>query len=443
MFASHEFSKAIDDLVLSTYSFLDEPGVAVIVTQTGKVIHRKGYGIANIEFGISIEPDMVFRLGSISKQFTAIAVLMLVEQGKVALDDPITKFLPDYPTHGHLITVEHLLTHTSGIKSYTDMPEWSSVQRKDFTVEELINFFKYQPMQFAPGKRWFYNNSGYILLGAIIEKASGLTYEQFVQQNIFDVLGMKQSYYDLPQHIIPQRVCGYQKGLDGYINAEYLSMTQAYAAGALASSVDDLAKWDAALYTEQLIPQKMLQQAFTAHKLAETNYGYGWFITDYEGHQMVEHGGGIHGFATHAIRIPDECIFVAVFSNNEDKAYKVEPLTVKIATLLIGKPYQEPLPIQISSKLLASYQGVYQFLDGIEAIITYENDILCFRVKDRPPLEYIAVSPTEFILKLNSFYRLKFISNTQGVVTGAEFKYRLDPPEAAKKIAKPLPELQQ
>jgi CubicO group peptidase (beta-lactamase class C family) len=320
---NHDLSKAIDDLVQSTFT-TDEPGVAVIVIQAGEVIYRKSYGMANLELEVPITEEMVFRLGSITKQFTAVAVLMLMEQGKLALDDPITKFLPDYPTHDYLITVEHLLTHTSGIKSYTSMPEWLSVERKDFAVSELIDFFKYQPMQFAPGKRWFYNNSGYILLGAIIEKVSGQTYEEFIQQNIFDVLGMKQSYYDVPQRIIPGRASGYQKGKNGYLNAEYLSMTQAYAAGALASTVDDLAIWDAALYTEKLISQNTLLRAFTPYNLPDCYYGYGWFISNYQGHQIVEHGGGIHGFVTHAVRIPDERIFVAMFSNNEDKGFVIE-----------------------------------------------------------------------------------------------------------------------
>lgn len=440
MLTSHNLSKAIDDLVQSAFT-PNEPGVAVIVTQAGEVIHRKGYGIANLELGVTIEPDMVFRLGSISKQFTAVAVLMLMEQGKLDLDDPITKFLPNYPTHDYLITIEHLLTHTNGIQNYTAMPQMRSLQRKDFTVEELIDFFKYQPMQFAPGKRWFYTNSGYFLLGAIIEKISGLTYEQFVQQNIFDTLEMKQSYYDMPQRIIPRRACGYQKGTDGYLNAEYMSMTIPYAAGSLASTVDDLAKWDAALYTAKLVSQETLRRAFTTTRLVNCNYGYGWFITNYQGHQIVEHDGGIDGFAAHAIRMPNERIFVAVLSNNQHKERLLEPLIVKIATHTIGKPYQEPPTIQVSSELLASYEGVYRFHDGAEITVTCQNNILFSRNEGCPPLEYFAVSPTEFVFKLNSFYQYRFISNAQGMVTGVELRYRLDPPEVANKIANAVPGL--
>src|SRR5215212_5631779 len=161
--------QTIENLVQESYK-PNEPGAAVIVAKDGEVIFRKGQGMANLELEVPIEPDMVFRLGSITKQFTAVAILMLAEQGKLDLDDSISQFLPGYPTHDYLITIKHLLTHTSGIKSYTSIPEWPPLWRKDFTVQELIDFFKYQPMESAPGKRWAYNNSGYILLGAIIEK---------------------------------------------------------------------------------------------------------------------------------------------------------------------------------------------------------------------------------------------------------------------------------
>ena len=178
-------------------------------------------------------------------------------------------------------------------------------------------------MQFAPAKRWAYNNSGYILLGAIIEQITGCSYEQFIQQNIFEPLGMEHSYYDNPVRLIPHRVAGYDKSPEGYVNADYLSMTQPYAAGSLASTVDDLALWDAALYTDNLLKQDTLQRAFMASRLSDgtfTGYGYGWEISKYAGHFLAEHGGGISGFRTHTIRLPDTRVFVAVLSNNSEVA---------------------------------------------------------------------------------------------------------------------------
>lgn len=426
--------QAIDNLVQETYKPA-EPGAAVIVVKDGEIIFRKGRGMANLEFGVPIEPDMVFRLGSITKQFTVVAILMLAEQGKLALDDFITKFLPDYPTHDHLITIEHLLTHTSGIKSYTDMPECPPLWRKDLTVQELIDFFKYQPMQFAPGKRWAYNNSGYILLGAIIEKVSGQTYEQFIQQNIFDPLGMKQSYYDSPLRVIPRRVAGYEKGLEGNCNADYLSMTQPYAAGALASTVDDLAIWDSALYTEQLLKQETLRQAFISHRLTDgssTAYGYGWAISEYKGHLLIEHGGSIHGFRTHAIRMPDDRVFVAVLSNigNADS----ERLAFKIAALVIGQPYNEPTPVELNPEVLVRYEGDYKINASEERRITREGNRLFSQRGQGQPVELVPQSTNEFFFMDMSLYHLRFVSDANEVVIAVEMRGRSGIPEIARKV---------
>lgn len=428
--------QTIDKLVQESYK-PSEPGVAVIAVRDGKIIFRKGQGMANLELGAPIEPDMVFRLGSITKQFTAVAILILAEQGKLALDDSISKFLPDYPTHDHLITVKHLLTHTSGIKSYTSMPEWPPLWRKDFTVQELIDFFKYQPMESAPGKRWAYNNSGYILLGAIIEKVSGQSYEQFIQQSIFEPLGMKQSYYDSPSRVIPRRVAGYDKNSEDFINAAYLSMTQPYAAGALASTVDDLVLWDSALYTEQLLKQETLQQAHISHRLTDdssTAYGYGWEISEYTGHRLIEHGGGIHGFRTRAIRVPDDRVFVAVLSNNGG----VNPglLAFKIATLVIGQPYNDPKPVELRPEVLTLYEGVYETNVSKEIHIMREDNQLFFQYGESPRVELVPLSPNEFFFKDMSLNRLLFVSDANKVIIAVEMRGRSGIPEIAKKVDK-------
>jgi len=426
--------QTIDDLIQETYK-ATEPGAAVIVVKDGEVVFRKGHGMANLELGVPIEPDMVFRIGSITKQFTAVAILMLVEQGKLSLNDSISKFLPDYPTQGHVITVEHLLTHTSGIKNYTDMPEWLSLWRKDFTVEELITFFKDQPMDFAPDTRWAYSNSGYILLGAIIEKVSSQTYEQFIQQNIFTPLGMKQSYYDSTSRVILRRVAGYGKDSEGYINAHYISMTQAYSGGALASTVDDLAIWDAALYTEQLLKQTALQQAFIPHQLANgdsTSYGYGWKISEYEGHLQITHRGGIDGFLSYAIRMPNDRIFVAVFSNNE--GVDPEQLAFKIAASVIGNPYKEPVAIELSPEAIARYEGVYKINASEERYITREGSQLFSQRGQGPRVELVACAPNEFFIKGNSFVHFRFISDASEAVIAVEMLGRSSDIDVAKKF---------
>jgi D-alanyl-D-alanine carboxypeptidase len=424
----------IDALLQAAYQ-PDEPGAAVIAVKDRRPVFRSAYGMANLELGVPLAPDMVFRLASITKQFTAVAILMLMEQGRLALQDPITRFLPDYPTHDHAITIEHLLTHTSGIRSYTDMPEWPPLWRKDFTTQELIDFFKYQPMQSAPGKRWAYNNSGYHLLGAIIEQVSGQSYEQFVQQHIFEPLSMRQSYYDHPTRIIPKRVAGYQKEPDGYANAEYLSMTQPYAAGALASTVDDLAQWDAALSRGALLRPETLERAWTPYRLADgslTGYGYGWMIGEWQGRRTMEHSGGIHGFGTYALRMPAEGLFVAILSNNPGAASR-ELLTLKIAGLLIGQPYQEPTPIALDAQEYARLAGHYRSATGGDWTITSSDNSLLAQEAGGDQITLQPVSDSEFFMQDMPLQRLVFTFGAAGAVTGLEWRGRFGSPIEASR----------
>ena len=219
------------DQLLSEQFKTGETGAAALVSRKGQIIYKKAFGTANLELNIPMQPNHVFRIGSISKQFTAVAILQLMEQGKLGLQDDITKFIPDYPTHGHKITIEHLLTHTSGIQSYTGMKDFSAISRLDKKPEELIAFFKNQPMEFAPGTKWNYNNSGYFLLGFIIEKVSGKTYPQYIEEAIFKPLGMINSYYGSDSRIIKNRASSYGKAENVFVNAEPLSMTLPYSAG--------------------------------------------------------------------------------------------------------------------------------------------------------------------------------------------------------------------
>ncbi len=436
--SDENLAAAVNEILEKTYK-PDEPGAAVIVVRDGKVVLRKGYGRANMELGVPVEPDMVFRIGSVTKQFTAVAILMLVEQGKLSLDDDITKFLPDYPTKGQKITIEHLLTHTSGIKSYTSLPEWKAQWRKDVPVGELIGIFKDKPMDFAPGERYAYNNSAYVLLGAVIEKASGQTYEEFVEKNIFAPLGMKHSFYDNTEQIITRRVAGYSKGKEGFINAAYLSMSQPQAAGSLVSTVDDLALWDAALYTEKLVKQESLKQAWTSEKLNNgkaTNYGFGWSISTYEGHPVIEHSGGINGFASYALRMPNDRVFVAMLTNRDFESPGKHVL--KIAALAIGKPYVEPTAITLTAGALEKYAGVYQLSDAEEAVVRSEGAKLFISLPGRGNTEFSPMSETGFFIK-DSRVRLNFKRDGAGLVTGFVMTSSSGTEQSATKTGKPLP----
>jgi CubicO group peptidase (beta-lactamase class C family) len=405
------------DQILSSVYKADQPGAALLIMKDGQVLVRKAYGMADLELGVPLEPDMVFEIGSMTKQFTAVSILMLMEQGKLALSDPITKFLPDYPTQGKTITVEHLLTHTSGIQSYTDMASWLPLMRKDMGVSELIGIFKGQPMQFAPGERWRYNNSGYILLGAIIEKIAGATYADFIQKNIFDPLGMKHSYYGSATRLIPRRVRGYGPGPGGaFSNADYISMTQPYAAGSLLSSVDDLAAWNMALLSGKLIKRESLERAWTPYKLADgtpAGYGYGWGVGSYEGHRMIEHGGGIPGFTSDGILFPEDKLCVIMLTNSTVPGRAPGPFAFKVAALALAKPYPEPTAVNVPAADLASLAGIYANKWNEDLIVRVTGTTVTITAPGISPTAVFPLSPNNFFLK-DSRARVEFTRDAQG-----------------------------
>ncbi|HMM34400.1 MAG TPA: serine hydrolase domain-containing protein, partial [Thermoanaerobaculia bacterium] len=353
------------DALLAKAIPADGPGVAAIAVKDGKTVFRKAYGMANLELGVPLSPDSVFRLGSITKQFTAVAVLMLAEEGKLSLSDPITKYLPGYPTQGHTISVEHLLTHTSGIRSYTGLPGYMTGPkiRTDLTTAELVEVFAKEPMDFAPGAEWRYNNSGYVLLGAILEKVSGKPYGELLAERIFRPLGMKSTRVGDEGPILARRAAGYTRDGEAVANAPFLSMTQPHAAGALVSTVDDLALWDAALSTEKLVKKESLEKAWTPAVTRDgrpTRYGYGFGVSTLRGARSIEHGGGINGFSTYAVRLPGEKVYVAVLANSDAPAADPTALGKEIAALLIGKPFPARVAVPVEPKLLERWVGVYR-----------------------------------------------------------------------------------
>ena len=402
-------AKNFDELVSRAYP-ADEPGTAVLIAKNGEVIYCKGQGMANLEWQIPIEPEMVFRWASITKQFTAVAILILLEQGKLKLDESITTYLPDYPLADQPFTIRHLLTHTSGIVSYTDMPEWMSLWRKDFTVPELIDLFKDKPKVFAPGEKYAYNNSGYILLGAIIEALSGQTYVEFINTHIFEPAGMKTAVYDQPQKIIPQRVSGYSQSPDGFINAHFVSMTQPYAAGALAGSVYDLFAWDQALYGEKLLKQSTLALAFEPFTLNDgslSHYGFGWGLVDYRGHRLLSHSGGIHGFTTLAIRERSSKTYVAVLTNLD--ARSPDLLAYQLMGEAFGKPLRVPEGIPLSKKVLEKRVGQFKINEATSRKIFIDGDKLYSQLGERPPVELVPVTEDRFVMANIPLWSLLFV----------------------------------
>ncbi|MFC2141096.1 serine hydrolase domain-containing protein [Acidobacteriota bacterium] len=410
-------AKKINLFLEKTYP-ANEPGAAVLAVKDGKIILRKGYGMANLELGIPIKPEMVFRIGSITKQFTAVAIIKLVEEGKLSVTDDITKYLKDYPTHGHKITIHHLLNHTSGIKSYTNVQKMFSLMRKDMTVKELIDFFKNQPMDFAPGAAYLYNNSGYVLLGAIIEKISGKSYETYIHENIFKPLGMSSSYYGSNTRIIPLRASGYKKEKKDIMNADYLSMTLPYAAGSLLSTVDDLHRWYQALEAGKVISQKSLEQMYTPTKLNNgktQNYGYGWSLGTLFEEKIIHHGGGINGFSTYALRVPEKKVFVTVLTNFPERQASASYVSKWIAAVLCGKELKEKKAVTLDTKILDAIVGTYKITEDEQRIVTREGNQLYTQRSQGPKLAAFAESETEFFYK-NSFSHFTIVKDKNGKV---------------------------
>jgi hypothetical protein len=339
--------------------------------------------------------------------------------------------------------VEQLLNHTSGIKSYTGMPEWMGKWRTDVSLDELIALFKDQPMEFAPGERWEYNNSAYVLAGAIIEKATGQSYGAFLAERVFGPLGMAHSSYDQTARVVRGRVAGYQKGPEGFENAPYLSMTWPHAAGGLMSSVDDLLLWDEALYTERLVPRALLERAFTPARLNDgttTGYGYGWEAGAYNGRRAISHGGGINGFVTYALRLPDEHVFVAVLMNATGLEASPALLAVKLAGLALGEPFQAPQGVAVAPEVLEAYTGVYDEREKTAQTVTREGGSLYVQWSGGSREALVPLSESEFVLARDPLVHLRFVRDAAGGVAGLEVHNPLGMPVGrSTRTDKPLP----
>jgi CubicO group peptidase (beta-lactamase class C family) len=349
------------DAILSRAYPIGEPGAVALIARGGRTIYRRATGLADLEFSIMLEPDMIFRIGSVTKQFTAAGILLLADRGNLTVDDDITKYLPDFDTGGRRITLEHLLTHTSGIVNYTDLPAWRASWGSDLTPPQIIDLFRHAPPTGAPGAAWRYSNSGYILLGAVIEKVTGQSYATFMRNQVFLPLGLTQTMYDDPRKVMPRRAHGYVRDGDGFANPPYLSMTQPFAAGALVSTVDDLARWDAALTATRLLSAASIARMFTPYRLTtgeSSGYGLGWQLASHDGHAFAEHGGGIPGFACDVIRLAGDRIYVAVLSNQSSRTAR--RTARMLAALAIGRPFTNPKAATIPVETLDSYGGTYR-----------------------------------------------------------------------------------
>jgi CubicO group peptidase (beta-lactamase class C family) len=368
---------------------------SILVAKGGEIILQKGYGLADREHGVACAPDTKYRLGSVTKQFTSMMIMQMQEEGLLSVEDALSKYIPDYP-NGEEITIHHLLTHTSGVPNFTSFPDYEKTMMIPTTLEEIIARFKDKPLDFEPGERFSYSNSGYILLSYILEKVSGKSWETLLHERITGPLGLEETGYDRHETILPQRAIGY--ALDGLkvVNSAYIDMSIPSGAGAMYSTVRDLYKWDRALYTDKLLKKESLERMFTPFK---SNYGYGWMIRDEDGRKLIAHGGGINGFVTVIKRYVDDDTVIVALCNMESPYFNKVVETV--TALVWGKepqPIKVRTAIEVDRKLLEEYAGKYMLNPQFIITFTVEDGRFYTQATNQPKFEVFAESETDFFL---------------------------------------------
>jgi len=416
---------------------------SVLIARDGKVLFSRGYGMANLELDVPNTPETKFRLGSITKQFTAAAILLLQQEGKLNVQDKLKKHVPDAPAAWDEITIHHLLTHTSGIPNYTSFPEFLKTLPVRVTLKELIAKFRDRPLDFKPGEKHQYSNSGYVVLGQVIENVAGQGYASFLGAKIFGPLGMKDTGYDNAGTILKHRASGYTRRLGIVLtNCDYVDMSIPHAAGALYSTVEDLVKWDQALYSDGLLDAKSREAMFTPFK---DNYAYGWVVDRRFGRPRHVHGGGIMGFVTMLTRFPEEKLLVVALSNLEGAP--VGPVANDLAAIALGKRYvipREPVAAKLEPASLDRYAGAYEATlpDGKIVLTTISRDgtRLFFQLGGGSKAVLTPESETLFYARANDS-EVRFAEDGKaGAVTqfsfireGEEITAKRRPPDGAKK----------
>jgi CubicO group peptidase (beta-lactamase class C family) len=416
-----KLSKSLDELIPKRLTEI-APGCVVLVAKNDKIIYRKAFGLSCIEPQIPMQADMLFRIGSMTKQFTAIAVLQLVEEGKISLQDSIQKYIKDFPSKGYTITIENLLTQTSGIKDYLSEISNPSKQKETYTSKDGVNYIKDAPLNFKPGSNYRYSNSNYYLLGYILEIVTGETYEKYLQENVLNKADLKNTFYIGAENNILNIAQGYSK-IDGKIEKATLQPVDIlYSAGGLISNVDDIYKWHEALYNYELVKKETLKEATTPYKFPDntfSQYAYGWFIKDLDGSKTIEHSGSTDGFQSDEIYLPDENVFVVALYNCYETNTDWQLLTNDIARIALGKPLDNE--VKVKEDVLKSYVGIYEVnLNGVnhKLIVTLNNGRLSIEASnpaDRlPKVLLYANSENEFYIK-EAPLRFEFIKDVKNV----------------------------
>ena len=389
---------------------------SVLVVQKGKTVFQKSFGMADREWSIPNTNQTKYRIGSVTKQFAAAAILRLNEEGKFQVDDKLSKYFPDYPK-GDSVTIHMLLNHTSGIKNYTDLAEFWPKAILPLTHDSMIALFKNKPYDFSPGSQWNYSNSGYYLLGVIVEKVSGKNFTDFLQQEIINKAGLKNTSMDRLDSVLAFRAKGYAKNrTGGFSQAMFISMEGPYSAGAMFSTVEDLVTWTKALHENKILSQAFTQKMITPYL---GKYGYGLLIDSLKTHKRVWHNGGIPGFSSHLSYYPSDDLYVAAISNNEMDADRVGTAMASIALgMPVSKPYI-PKEIKIDPAILDRYTGNYMATNPIE--IVKKDNKLYRRVKTGPEIELKPESNTRFFYADGSDRFIEFEIDKSGQPVKAWF----------------------
>lgn len=397
------------------YHSLERFNGSVLVAQHGTVLLSKGYGMANFEWMAPATADTKFRLGSITKQFTAMAVLLLEQQGKLKVDDAVCKYVDACPEAWKPLTLHHLLTHTSGIANFTGFPDYQKTMAMPSPPAETLKRFRERPLEFAPGSKFSYSNSGYVLLGYVIEKVSGTGYAAYLRQNVFAPLGMNDSGYDDAKALLAHRAAGYNRVPGGVANSEFIDMTIPHAAGSLYSTTLDLMKWDEALKAGKLLSAENHKRYITP---VLDRYAYGWFVATKDGVTQISHGGGINGFATMILRVPSEGLLVVTLSNVLPS--QAGKLADDLLALARGKAVDKPAyptEVKLGVETLRPYVGEYELSPQFIITISLEGGQLMTQATGQPSFPLFASSETEFFLKVVEA-KIRFEKDGAGKVTG-------------------------
>ena len=376
--AQKNYPKLLDEYAQAEFKIKEFNGT-MLVMQKGKVMYKKAFGMADKEWNIPNTVDTKYRIGSVTKQFTAACILQLAEQGKLNLDNTLVKYIPNYPK-GDSITIHMLLNHTSGIVNYTALPEFWPKAILTLSTDSMIALFKNKPLDFSPGTKWNYSNSGFFLLGVIVEKASGKKFDEYLQEQIIKKIALKNTFMDNLDSVLAFRAKGYTKNRAGvWQHAMQISMEGPYSAGAMVSTVDDLYHWTKALHSNKVLLAASTQKMLTPYK---NNYGYGIGIDSLKKHKRVSHSGGIPGFASYLSYFPDDDVCVAIISNNGSNSSAVG---IALQSILFNLPVQipyKPKEVTIDTTILNNYVGKYIAASPIEII---KKNSRLYRHRDGSP----------------------------------------------------------